>query len=112
MGIIIIFIFFFYFFLGIIEAYANKLEEILKKSISSKLKFKYEDVLNEPCLDQMLTWLDLLFKWLGEIIQPMGNIQSWKSRLNQYFYEQFVNLRINQLFEIIVEFPCTLRCPC
>ncbi|XP_031558383.1 anaphase-promoting complex subunit 2-like [Actinia tenebrosa] len=91
-------------------AYVSVIHNTIKDRIEQKCKGEFETSFLEVLTDWMETEL---FRWLSSIIHNQDksehsnlmSLDSWKPRLKYFMYKTFADLRIGELFNIIVEFP-------
>ncbi|KAK3727174.1 hypothetical protein QZH41_015192, partial [Actinostola sp. cb2023] len=92
-------------------AFISVIHIMIKDRIEQTCKGEFET----SFLKALLEWMETeLLEWLNTIINhqevtgspnSLITLQSWKPRLKYFMYKTFTDLRIGELFNIIVEFP-------
>jgi hypothetical protein len=114
--------------LNLISISEEIFSEILFHQIELQLDSSCKGNFEEPCLGNITQWMDsVVYKWLEMILLPSpgmvtsliivgyllslpelasrGLFLQWKTRLEFFVCEAFADLRIGELFSIIVDFP-------
>ncbi|KAL1920658.1 uncharacterized protein VTP21DRAFT_1035 [Calcarisporiella thermophila] len=102
--------------LGLLYRTEGILIEILHGKIEDKIQRSFRGCFDKPLLKRSNRWLDqVILRWLALIICPEGvenspadkinALKEWKTRLEYHLNKAFGDLRISELFDIIVEFP-------
>ncbi|KAJ3093051.1 Anaphase-promoting complex subunit 2 [Quaeritorhiza haematococci] len=92
--------------------------EILYNEIEEKIRSSCSKVFDEPLLDSCLQWLHRdLTPWLKAVMcighdaddtSLSTQLNQWVTRLDFHLFKTFYSLRVEELFDIIVEFPDSL----
>ena len=96
--------------LGIISLTEEILNSILSHKIQMKIEEKCKGEYDGCLIDEMNRWMEVvLFKYIEIVFskesEEIEKIISWKKKYLFHFYQSFVNLRVSELFDIIVEYP-------
>ncbi|KAL9988810.1 hypothetical protein ACROYT_G003298 [Oculina patagonica] len=93
---------------------------VIHKEIQRRIEEKCKGEFESSFLASLLQWIDTeLCGWLLLIFQTQGNdansrtsteisLEEWKPKLHYFMYKSFADLRISELFTIIVEYPDSL----
>ncbi|CAG9335349.1 unnamed protein product [Blepharisma stoltei] len=80
--------------------------ECIKKTVYTKVKSIAK--INESCLYPSLDWLNCYFlPWVRSHFDSMENLQYWESFTIHEFYYSIGLIRIEQIFDLILDFPET-----
>ncbi|XP_057716916.1 anaphase-promoting complex subunit 2 [Corythoichthys intestinalis] len=86
---------------------------ILHKLIEQWLEQHCRGEFERSFLDEFQEWLELVVGWLGQVFsgQEAGDgtagsvLKQWRCHMHQFFCRIYVNMRIEELFSIIRDFP-------
>jgi anaphase-promoting complex subunit 2 len=114
--------------IGVVD---EALMEMLCAQIEHRITEQCKGELDEPALEDLCSWLKTsIFAWLAEVLETkressssMGSVGEAKqagemrsmlmqrqTRLEFFLYEVYCDLRINELFDIITDFPDSMPC--
>ena len=104
----------------------NLIEDISNPAIVSVVYEQLTDFIDSHCKGEFLdAWLSSVFEWTNggliawiefatnsystctnvDVVDGFLSVEQWKPRLEYFVYKAFADLRISELFEIIVEYP-------
>ncbi|XP_032228390.1 anaphase-promoting complex subunit 2 isoform X2 [Nematostella vectensis] len=87
-------------------AHVAVIHKMIKERIEQKCKGEFESSFLQPLENWMDTELyHWLFAILGDGCAGSQHVEEWKPRLKYFMYKTYADLRIGELFSIIVEFP-------
>lgn len=97
--------------MGWLDRCESVYSDVIYKRIHQKLLQDCKGQYEQSVLDEMLSWVLVMGSgWLQIILQsqkhtkhtPLGQ---WRTRLRQYVYDNFAELRISEMWDIIVSYP-------
>ena len=108
--------------LDLVEQLANPaIIGVLYNKLTNYIQNECRGEFFKSCIERVMKWMEeCISPWLRYIIQDDGaasndesddeclTIEQWKPRLEYFIYKLFAELRISELFEIIVEYPDSL----
>ncbi|CAG8518751.1 10174_t:CDS:10, partial [Scutellospora calospora] len=98
--------------LGLIQRTKDTLEETLCEQIELRILNTCKGTFNKPILRSSSKWLySVVYYWLRIVLSSDSQTSAdsievtWSKRLNYHFCMMFCDLRISELFDVIVDFP-------
>ncbi|PRP72994.1 hypothetical protein PROFUN_14657 [Planoprotostelium fungivorum] len=103
--------------LNLLESFEDIISTILFNQIRKKINHVCKGQYEEETFSLVMEWIEkVAFTWLSRIEQSIicdspehkSVFTHWRSRLDFFSFEYYVNLRTTELFDMIVQFPDTV----
>ncbi|CAG8620239.1 7539_t:CDS:10, partial [Paraglomus occultum] len=96
--------------LDLIYRTKDTLEEVLCEEIENRVIKRCRKVFDKPILKRATKWLyEWVYPWLSNVLPENGDADEsltvWSKRLNYHLCMMFCDLRISELFDIIIDYP-------
>lgn len=97
-------------YLGLFKVLAESgdLSGIIDSEITRKINKSCKGEFDEPMLPGLLQWVGIVRDWLGLLGTEeleLGWLNAWGDQAKYLVYKSLAKLRIDEMFDIIVEFP-------